>query len=236
LKQELAQKELAFEARFKQREQELTVKAQARETELQSKWNSDLRLRDEEWERQAEARVRAAETRLGHEAQQKEELFLAKSRQSDQQWQMKLDAVRAEFQAQTEEALRRRELEADASLRERETKLRKEMQEQLEAAQARVKQREQDFAIQVNAQAEARRMAAQAQWEAESDIKVRAAVEPFKTLLTRTEKERDEARQSSAETARQLEHLEKQLTDTSVFLNAWRNGKSMATENGSSRG
>ena len=236
LKQELAQKELAFESRVKQREQELTVKAHARETELQSKWNADLRLRDEEWERQAESRVRAAEIRLAHEAQQKEELFLSKSRQNDQQWQMKLDAVRAEFQSQTEEALRRRESEVDASMREREARLRKEMQEQLEASQAMVKQREQDFALQVNAQAEARRMAAQAKWEAESDIKVRAAVEPFKTLLARTERERDEAREASAETARQLETLEKQLTDTSVFLNAWRNGKSMAGENGSSRG
>jgi hypothetical protein len=79
-------------------------------------------------------------------------------------------------------------------------------------------------------------MAAQAKWEAESDIKVRAAVEPFKTLLARIERERDEAREASAETARQLETLEKQLTDTSVFLNAWRNGKSMAGENGNSRG
>jgi hypothetical protein len=236
LKQELAQKELAFEARFKQREQELTVKAHARETELQSKWNADLRLHDEERERQAESRVRAAEIRLAHEAQQKEELFLSKSRQNDQQWQMKLDAVRAEFQAQTEEALRRRESEVDASMRERESRLRKEMQQQLEASQAMVKQREQDFAVQVNAQAEARRMAAQAKWEAESDIKVRAAVEPFKTLLARTERERDEAREASAETARQLETLEKQLTDTSVFLNAWRNGKNMVGENGSSRG
>jgi len=236
LKQELAQKELAFESRVKQREQELTVKAHARETELQSKWNADLRLRDEEWERQSESRVRAAEIRLAHEAQQKEELFLSKSRQNDQQWQMKLDAVRAEFQAQTDEALRRRDSEVDASMREREARLRKEMQQQLEASQAMVKQREQDFALQVNAQAEARRMAAQAKWEAESDIKVRAAVEPFKTLLARTERERDEARQASAETARQLETLEKQLTDTSVFLNAWRNGKSMAGENGNSRG
>jgi hypothetical protein len=143
---------------------------------------------------------------------------------------VKLDAARAEFQAQTEEALRRREMEADAVRRERETKRRKEMQEQLEAAQANVKLREQDFVLQVTAQAEARRNAAQAQWEAESDVKLRAAVEPFKTALARTERERDEAREAAADSARQLEELDKKLVDTSVFLNAWRNGKNMVAD------
>ena len=236
LKQELAQKELGFEARLKQREQELAVKAQTRETELQNQWHSELRSREEEWERQAESRVRAAEARLAHEAQQKEELFLSKSRQREQQWQVKLDAARAEFQAQTEEVIRRRELEADAGRRELEAKLRKELQEQLEAAQATVKLREQDFALQVTAQAEARRMAAQAQWEAESDMKVRAATEPFRAQLARVEKERDEAVEAAAASARQLEELDKKLTDTSVFLNSWRNGKNMVGESNGSRG
>jgi hypothetical protein len=236
MKQELQQKELAFEAKLKQREQDLAIKAEARETELQNQWNSELRVREEEWESKTESRVRAAETRWGHEAQQKEELFQAKLRQRDQQWQVKLDAARAELQAQTDEALRRRELEADASRREFEAKVRKEMQEREESLQAKARQREQDFALQMTAQAEARRLAALAQWEAESDMKVRAAVEPFKAALARAEKERDEALQTAAEKAQELEELDKKLTDTSVFLNAWRNGKNMVAERTDSLG
>src|SRR5437867_1696563 len=129
LKQELQQKELTFQAKLKQREQEVALRADGRETEMQNQWASDLRVREEEWERQAQSRVRATETRLGLEAQQKEELFLSKSRQRDQQWQMKFDAVRAELQTQTEEVLRRRDGEAGASLRWREGNLRKEIQQ-----------------------------------------------------------------------------------------------------------
>src|SRR5205814_2127623 len=152
LTQELHQKELAFQAKLKQREQELAIRADAQQSELQKQWASDLRVREEERERQAESRVRATETRLGHELQQKEELFVSKSRQREEQWQAKLDAVRAELQAQT------------------------------------------------------------------------AAMEPFKALVARAENERDEARQSASESARQLQNLEKKLTEASSFLNGWRNG------------
>jgi hypothetical protein len=225
LKQELQQKELVFQAKLNQREQELALKTEARETESQNQWASDLRSREQEWERQAEARVRATEIRLAHDAQQKEELFVSKLRQRDQQWQVKLDDTRSEQQAQAEEALRRREVEADAALRELEGQLRKEMQQRDEAAQAKARQREQDLAAQLHGQAEARLSAAQAQWEVEADKKARAAIEPIKALLARTEKERDEARQSAAESAGHVETLEKRLTEASSFLNTWRNGK-----------
>ncbi|SPE50469.1 membrane hypothetical protein [Verrucomicrobia bacterium] len=152
LKQELQQKELAFQAKLKQREQELAIKTDARETELQKQWALDLRAREEEWKRQAESRVRAAETRLGQESQQKEELFLAKARQREEQWQVKMDTVLAELRTQT------------------------------------------------------------------------AALEPFKALVARAEQERDEAQQSAAESFRQMQHLEKKLTEASSFLNGWRNG------------
>jgi hypothetical protein len=225
LKQELQQKELAFQAKLKQREQELVLKADARETELQSQWASDQRVREEEWERQAQARVRALETRLGLEAQQKEEQAASKSRQRDQQWQAKLDAVRAEAQAQAEEILRRREAEADAGLRELESNLRKEMQQKEEAAQTRARQREQELVAQLNAQIEARQMAAQAKWEAESEERTRAAIEPYKVSLARLERERADAEHAATESARQVEQLEKKLTEASSFLNTWRNGK-----------
>ena len=222
-KQELQQRELAFQAKLKQREQEAALRAEARETELQKQWASDLRAREEEWERQTEARVRAAENRVGQETQQKEELFQSKLRQRDQQWQVKLDGVKAELQAQTE-ALRRREAEADAALRELETHLRREMQQHDDAARAKAEEREQELMAEFSAQAEARQMAAQAVWENEADKRTRAAIEPFKTLLARTEKERDEARQAATDGTRQVQNLEKKLTEASSFLNGWRNG------------
>ena len=53
-------------------------------------------------------------------------------------------------------------------------------------------------------------------------------IEPFKAQLARTEKERDEAKQSASETALQVQNLEKKLTEASTFLNGWRNGKTLA--------
>lgn len=226
LKQELQQKELAFQAKLKLRDQEAALKAEVRETEQQKQLAADLRAREEEWERQAEARVRAAETRLAHEAQQKEELFVSKFRQRDQQWQVKLDAARAELQAQTEN-LRRRDAESEAALRDLEARYRAELQQKDEVAMANAEQREQELIAQLNAQTEARLSAAQGQWEAEADKKTRAATEPLRALLARTEKERDEAKQSAFETERQVQSLEKKLTEASTFLNGWRNGKSM---------
>jgi hypothetical protein len=234
LKQELQQKDLAFQAKLKQREQESAIKAEARETELQTQWAADLRTREEEWERQADSRARATEARLTHEAQQKEELFISKARQRDQQWQAKLDAVRAESQAQTKESLRRFELEADARLRDLEDHLHKEMQQKDEAAQAQARQREQDLIAQLTAQAQARQIAAQAHWETESDKKTRAALDPLKAQVARAEKERDDARQSASEGIRQMENLEKRLSEASSFLNGLRNG-GKPTENNWSR-
>lgn len=224
LKQELQQKELTFQLKLKQREQELALKTEACETELQNHFASELRVREEEWQRQAESRVRANETRQGQEAQQKEELFASKLRQRDQQWQAKLDTLRGDLLAQNEENLRRRDAEADARVREVEAEFRKEMQEKDEAAQAKIRQREQDLVAQMTAQTEATLTAAQAQWETESDRKTRAAVEPLKSLLARTEQERDEARESACQALQEAQNLEKKLTEVSSFLNGWKNG------------
>ena len=224
LKQELQQQELTFQAKLKQREQELAGKSDSREAELQKQWAADLRTREEEWERQAVLRIRATETHSELEAHQKEEMFQSKLRQRDQQWQAKLESVRAESQAQAKEALRRRETEAEANLREREARLRDEIQQRDEAAQFKARQREEELEAQFTAQAEARQIAAQALWEAESDKKLRAAIEPLKALLARAEQERDEARQTSFEGSRQVQSLEKKLTEASLFLNGWRNG------------
>jgi hypothetical protein len=119
LKQDLQDKELAFQAKLKQREGELSIKADARETELRKQLASDLRAREEDWERQTQSRIRATESRLARETEEKEELFLSKSRQREEQWQVKLDGVLAELQAQTtaiepfKEQLARAERERD---------------------------------------------------------------------------------------------------------------------------
>ena len=221
------QKEEAFQIKMRQREQQLQSQFDARQAELQTQWDQALHSHEQEWERNAEARARATESRWMAELQQKEELLQSKLRQRDEEWQAKLGSVRIELQAKSEQELRRREAEsADAGLRasaELESKLRQEMQQKDEAAQAKARQREQDMAAQLAAQAEAHQ-AAQMQWETESKEKTRATIEQFKALQDRTEKDRDEAQALANERLRQVQHLEKKLTDVSMFLNGWKNG------------
>jgi hypothetical protein len=224
-KQEVQQREEDGQVRLRQREQQLQAQAEVQLSEQQAQADQEVRRLQSEHERHLEAQSREANMRLKQELQQKEELYISKSRQRDQQWQAKLDTARAEWESKHEEALRRREIEADASLRELEDHLRKEMQQKDEAAQAKAKQREQDLVAQLTAQAEARQLAAQVQWETEAEKRSRAAIEPFKALLAKTEKERDEAKQSAFEGARHVQDLEKKLTEASSFLNGWRNGK-----------
>ncbi len=229
-RQELQQKELALQTRLKQREQDLASRAATRETELQNQAAADLLARQDEWERQTDSRIRATEARLAQEAQQQEELFQSKSRQIEQHWQAKLDSARIEAQSQTEQALRRRELEsADAlprALREQEARLRQELNQQMESIQTRSRQREQDLAGQLAAQSAAHQSALQ-----NSEIELaglRRSIEPFKALLAHTEKERDEARLSASEGIRQMQDLEKKLTEASSLLNGWKTDKHVA--------
>jgi len=230
LREEAQQKELAFLARLKQREQELNVRAAERETELQNQFVSDLRTREEEWERQAAVQVRAAEARLAQETEHKDELLQGQLRQRDQQWQLKLDAARSEVQTQAEQVLRRREAEAATALREAEVALRKEWQQKEEAVQARARQREQELEAQLQAQTEAHQ-AAQVQWQALAEDKARANIEHFKSLLDRTEKERDEAKEFAAESFRRVQALEKKLNEASAFLNGLKNGNHLTSVN-----
>jgi hypothetical protein len=265
LREELQSKELAFHAKLKQREQELLAQADVRETELQGKWAADLRARDEERERQIESRVRAAEVRLGHEAQQKEEAFQSKLRQREQQLQSQFDARQTELKVQWDQELRNREQEwernAEATARATESRLMTEMQQKDELFQSKLRQRdqqwqakldnakvelqaqadqelrrrdaevaearqrEQDLMAQMSTQAAAYQSAAQ---ELETELEItRGAIEPFKALLARTEKERDEARQSASESTRHVQDLEKKLMDASSLLTGWKAGKSL---------
>lgn len=230
-KQEVQQREEAAQIRLKQREQQLQAQAEARLSEIQTQTDQELRRRESELERQIEAQSREADTRLKQELQQKDLAFQAKLKQREQELAIRADARETELQNQWASDLRVRqeewELQAESRVRATETRFVHDVQQKDEAAQAKARQREQDLVAQMTAQAEARQMAAQAQWDTESDKKTRAAIEPFKALLARSEKERDEARQTASESARQVQTLEKKLTEASSFLNGWRNGKNL---------
>ncbi|MSU57521.1 MAG: hypothetical protein EXS35_04975 [Pedosphaera sp.] len=200
LREELQAKEQAFHAKLKEREQELTGKAATWETELKDQWASDLRAREEDWKQQAESRVRAAEARLAQEAQQKEEVFQSKIRQRELQLQSQLDARQAELQAQRDQDLRRRAAES-----------------------AEAGQREQDLIAKLNSLAEAHQVARK-EWETGLES-TRGNLESLKAQLVRTEKERDEAREFANDGFRQVQSLEKKLTEASAFLIGLQNGK-----------
>jgi hypothetical protein len=226
--QEVQQREEAAQVRLKQREQQLLAQAEARLSEVQSQAEQELRRRESELERQLEAQTREADTRLKQELQQKELTFQAKLKQREQELAIKTDARATELQNKWASDLRVREeeweVQAESRVHATEARLALAAQQKDEAVQAKGKQREQELVAQLTAQAEARIMAAQALWDSESEKKTRAAIEPFKALLARTEKERDEARHTASESAHQVQNLEKKLTEASSFLNGWRNG------------
>jgi hypothetical protein len=143
------------------------------------------------------------------------------------QWQSKLEDARLEWQTQHEQELRRRESEAAEArvraLREQENQLRNETQQKNESAQAGAKQREQELLARLNAQADEHQKA-EKQWAAELEL-MRGNIE---ALLVRTEKERDEARKSAAEGVRQVQDLEKKLTEASSLLTGWKSEKNLS--------
>lgn len=248
-KQDVQQREEAAQTRLKQREQQLQAQADTRLNEMQTRAEQELRRRELEFERQLEAQSREGSTRSKEELQQKELAFQGKLKQREQEWALQAGAREAELQKQWASELRVREEEwerqAESRVRAAETRLAQEAQQKEELFLTKSRQRDQqwqakldaawaelqvktDEVAQLNAQAAARQMAAQAQWEAESEKRTRAAVEPLKALLSRAEKERDEARESASEAARQVQNLEQQLTEASSFLNGRRNGKNLA--------
>ena len=197
---EAQQKEEMFQAKLRQREQQWQSQFDARHAELKAQWEQETYNRKQEWERNTEASVRATEARFMAELQQKDELSQSKLRQRDQQWQAKLETMRVELQAQNEQEARRREAEL-----------------------ASAKQREQELVDQLTGQAEAHQMA-EKEWQTELEM-TRGNIEPLKTLLARTEKERDEALRSASESTRHVQELEKNLGEVSSLLSGWKNGK-----------
>ncbi len=230
-KAEVAQREETAQARLKQREQQLLAQAEARLTEVQTQAEQEFRHRKTELERHFEAQVRDADVRAKAELQQRELAFQARLKQREQELDLKTEARLNELQNKFTSDLRVRqeewELQAQSRVRATEARLNLEAQQREEGAQAKAKQREQELIAQVNSQADARHATVLAQWDAELEKRTRAAIEPFKGLLARTEKERDEAKQTAFESVRHVQNLEKKLTEASSFLNGWRNGKTL---------
>ena len=231
-KQEAQQREEAFQIKLRQREQQLQAQAESRLNEVQTQADQELRRGESELERQFEVQSREADTRFKQELQQKELAFAAKLKQREQELALRSEAREAELKNQWASDLRTRKEEWDAEaasrVRAAEMRLTIEAQQKDEVAQAKARQREQELAAQLTAQAEARQTVAQAQWAAESERKTYAALETLKTALARSENERDEAKQTAAESARHVLNLEKKLTEASSFLNGWSNGKHLA--------
>jgi len=215
--------QLEFTKTLGQREEDLERQLKLREEQL-------LR-RESELEHELETQSREAEARLKQELLQKEVAFQAKLKQREQELAMKATTRETELNSQWATDLRTREeewqLQTEARIRDTETRMDLEAKQKEEAAHAKAKQREQDLINQLTVQMEARQTAAHAEWVSETEFKTRAAVEPFKSLLARTEKERDEAIQAASEGAHQVQSLEKKLTEASTFLNGWRNGKKL---------
>jgi hypothetical protein len=203
LRHELQQQELASLAKLKLREKELTTLAAARETELNNQWTTDLRAREEEFERQAEARVHAAELRLGYETQQMEESVQMKMRQREQQLQSHFDARQAELQTQRDQNLHSHEQEwernAEARARATESRWMAELQQKEELLQSKLRQRDEQWQakletvraeLQAKSEQELRRRDAES---AEAGLRAAAEVE---TKLRQEMQQKDEAAQA----------------------------------------
>lgn len=247
-KEDAQQREEAAQIRLKQREQQLQGQAEARLNENQTRMEQELRRRESEFERQLEAQSREADTRLKQALQENDLSFQTRLKQREQDWATRAEARESELQKQWAAELRAREQDwerqAESRVRATETRLAQEALQKEEAFLTKSRQRDQqwqtkldaawaelqvqtDQVAQLTSQAAARQMAAQAQWEAESEKRTRAAIEPLKAQLARTEKERDEAKAAASEAARQVQSLEQQLTEATSFLTGRRNGKSL---------
>jgi len=217
-KQEAQQRDEAVQIRLKQREQQLQAQAELRLRDAQTQAEDQLRRRESELEHQLEAQSREADTRLNQELQQKELAFQAKLKQREQELALRGDARETELQKQWASELRVRqeewERQAESRVRATESRFAQEAEQKEELFLSKSRQREEHWQVKMDA--------------ALADLLAQAtAVEPLKASVARAEKERDEARQSASESFRQVQNLEKKLTEASSFLNSWRNGKKL---------
>jgi len=235
----LNQREEDFAHKLQQREQELNLAFESRLAEEQLKLEEAGRRNQVETERQLAARAQEVDARWKVELQQREEAGQIRLRQREHQWQSQLEARLVEAQTAAQQELQRRETDwqhqADARVREADNRWSHELQQKELAAQTKLKQREQELVAQMSAQAEAQLTSVRSQWVAETEKKIQAALEPVKAMLSRIEKERDQAVQTANETVRHAQQLEKKLSDASSFLAGWRNGNGNGSANGNGK-
>lgn len=220
--------------RTKQREMELSAQLAARDEDRKNaerKWEVELQtvrantaelLANTEKDRD-DARKAAAEEIRRRES----DAARAKLRESEHAAQLAAlseerkiaeRAMETEIQslrANTEAQLARVEKERDEA-----RKVAVEETRRREQDAARAKQRETEHAAQSAAQSEERKRAEHT-WETEMQA-LRAGTE---AQLARTEKERDEARKTAAESVRQVQSLEEKLTEFSALFTGWKGGQ-----------
>lgn len=214
-KQEVQQREDVAAFRLKQREEQLQTQFDAKLRDIQGASEGQLRRREEELERQFEAKARELETRIGKELQAKDANFQAKLKQREEELAIKAQSREIELQKQLTADLRVREEEWEKQVQTRlkavEARFTQEAQQKEEVFAAKSRQRDEQWQVKLDGiQAELRNAA--------------AAIEPLKAQVTRAEQERDEAKTASAESFRQVQALEKKLSEVSNFLSGWRNG------------
>jgi hypothetical protein len=212
-KQEVQRREEATQIRFRQRDQQWQAQSEARLSGVQTQAEKELSRREAELKHQLEAKVHEAETRLDQQLQEKELAFEAKLKQREQELAAKADAREAELQKQFAARLRVREEElerqAEARVRATEARLGHELKEQEQLFLSKSRHQEQQWQVKLDGAL------------AEAQLQT-AAIQPVKEMLARAETERDEARQSAADLARQVQTLERKLKEASSFLSGWK--------------
>lgn len=217
-KQEVQQREDVSAFRLKQREEQLQTQFDAKIRDIQAGAEDQLRRREEELERQFEAKAREMEARVGKDLQVKEANFQAKLKQREEELAIKAQSREIELQKQLTSDLRVREedweKQAQARVKAVEARFTQEAQQKEEVFAAKSRQRDEQWQVKLDGlQAELRNQI--------------AAIDPLKAQVTRAEQERDEAKNAAAESFRQVQNLEKKLSEVSNFLSGWRNGNKL---------
>lgn len=209
-KQELQRQEEAAQTRLKQREQQLQQQAEARLTEVKKQAEQELLRREAELKHQIESLSHDSKSRLDQQLNEKNLALQAKLKQREQEITARADAQKADLQSQWTERLRSREEElerqAEARVRAIETRLNRELQEKEQLFQAKSRQQEEEWRVKYDG--------------AVAELQLQAAqIEPYKQRLSRAENEREEAKLSLADSARQVQNLEKKLQEVTSFFN-----------------
>jgi hypothetical protein len=213
-KQELQRQEEAAQTRLKQREQQLQSQAEARLTEVKKQAEQELSRREAELKHQIESHSNDAKTRLEQQLQEKNLALQARLKQREQEMTARAEARESDLQAQWAARLRSREEELERQIETRvraaEARLNRELQEKDKLFQSKSRQQEEEWRVKYDGAV------------AELQLQT-ASIEPYKEKLSRAEIERDEAKLAAAESARQVQSLEKKLQEATSFFSDWKN-------------